>query len=254
MNPRDRRALTLGLAILVPALAWVWAVQPARTALAEMQDRLATERDALARERGAIAEAARSPERRRVADSALAAAQVRVFAGPNDVAAGASLVSYLGDVARRSNVWLASAATRSSTTMPLAVAGGGQAQPGGTAGGSAGGGANGRGATAAGRGATAIAAAAATAAGLRPLRVELRAESDFQGLLQFLDELERGPKVITMERVDVARTFRAGEEDREILTITATVVGYALPNAPSSARAGAATAAAPPGSAAGTLR
>lgn len=233
MNPRDRRAVTLGLAVLVPALLWVYGLQPARTALADTQDRLAMERDALARERGAIAEAARSPDRKRVADSALAAVQGRVFAGPNDVAAGASLVSYLGDVARRSNVWLASAATRSSTAMASAAGAATSTSAAGSTGSTNGG----RAAAASARSASAIAAAAASAAGLRPLRVELRAESDFQGLLGFLDALERGQKVITVERVDVARTFRAGEEDREILTITATVVGYALPIAPAVAGA-----------------
>jgi hypothetical protein len=57
----------------------------------------------------------------------------------------------------------------------------------------------------------------------------VRAESDFRGVLDFLNALERGEKVVTVERLDVARTLRAGDEDRETLSITATVVGYALP-------------------------
>ena len=196
MNRRDRRALLLGVAILVPSLGWIWGVRPYRAALGDTRDRIAAEGEALARERSAVLEASRDPARRRFADSAMQAAAPRLFSGANDVAAGASLVSYLGELARAKHVWLASAATR---------------------------GAIGTGATA-GRGTAAVSAAPD---GLRPLRVELRAESDFQGILEFLDALERGARVVTVERLDIARTLRAGDEARETLSLSATVVGYA---------------------------
>lgn len=194
MHPRDRRALLLGLAILVPSLGWIYGVRPLRAALAETNDRIVTEQDAFAREQAAVRDAARNPARKAMADSALAGARPRVFEGANDVAAGASLVTYLGEVARRTHVWLSNAATRT--------------------------------ASAARRGAAAAAPEAPD--GLTPLRVELRAESDFQGILEFLGALERGEKVVVVERLDVARTLRAGEEDQETLAVTATVVGYAL--------------------------
>lgn len=73
--------------------------------------------------------------------------------------------------------------------------------------------------------------AAPLPAGLSALRVELRAESDFQGALEFLDALERGQKIVTVERLDIVRVLRAGDEDRETLSITATVVGYAMTKA-----------------------
>jgi len=63
---------------------------------------------------------------------------------------------------------------------------------------------------------------------VRALRVELRAETDFQGVLEFLDALERGGKLVTIERLDIAMTLRAGDEDRETLSVTATVIGYSL--------------------------
>jgi hypothetical protein len=116
-------------------------------------------------------------------------------------------VTYLGDVAARTHVWLGSA-----TTRPAAAT---------------------------------RAAPAATVNGLRPLRVEIRGESDFRGVLEFLDALERGGKVVVVERLDVARALRAGDDDRETLSVSATVVGYALPTATGattaagSARAGA---------------
>ena len=177
-----------------------------RTALAETNDRIVTERDALSREQAAVRDAARNPARQQFADSAMKATASRVFTGANDVAAGASLVTYLGDVARTTHVWLASAATRSAPN------------------------AGGRGAPVA-------------SDGLRALRVELRAESDFQGILHFLDALERGGKVVTVERLDVTRTLRAGDEDRETLSMSATVVGYAMgqPTAAVGANAGKGT-------------
>lgn len=193
LHQRDVRAILLGLAILVPSLGWIWGVRPLRAALAETNDRIATERDALSREQAAVRDAARNPARQAFADSAMTATASRVFTGANDVAAGASLVTYLGDVARTTHVWLASAATRSAPTTGA-------------------------------RGAP----SAAGPEGVRALRVELRAESDFRGILQFLDALERGGKVVMVERLDIARTLRAGDEDRETLSMSATVVGYSL--------------------------
>lgn len=207
MGSRDKRAMLIGLAILVPSLAFIWGVKPLRQALADTNDRIATERDALSREQTAVAEATRDPARKALADSALVAARSRVFTGANDVAAGASLVSYLGDVAKRTHVWLASAATRPNPTA-------GRAGP--TLAGAAGSAGAGR------------PISTPLPEGVRALRVELRAETDFQGVLEFLDALERGGKLVTVERLDIAKTLRAGDEDRETLSVTATVVGYSL--------------------------
>ncbi len=213
MTPSERRTVMIALAVVVPSLSWVFAVKPVRAALAEANDRIAVERDALAREQGAILEASRNPARKRVADSAVAAANARVFTGANEVAAGGTLVTYLGEVARRTNVWLASASTR---TAAATTGRGSTAAPAA------------RTSAAGGRGAT---SAPALPDGLTALRVELRAESDFQGVLEFLGALERGEKVVTVERLDIARVLRAGDEDRETLAVTATVVGYALAGA-----------------------
>lgn len=206
MGSRDKRAVLLGLAILVPALAFIWGVKPLRLALAETNDRIATERAALAREQAAVAEVTRDPARKAFADSALIAAKSRVFTGANDVAAGASLVSYLGDVAKRTHVWLASATTRPNAPTGLAGAVG----------------------TVSAAGAAAVRVATPLPEGVRALRVELRAETDFEGILDFLDALERGERLVTIERLDIAKTLRAGDEDRETLSVTATVVGYSL--------------------------
>ncbi|MCC7195293.1 MAG: hypothetical protein IT356_07050 [Gemmatimonadaceae bacterium] len=222
MKQRDRRALVLGLAILVPSLGWVYAGRPMLAALASLNERIGSEQEALGRERAAVAEATRNPGRKAIADSAVAAVGSRVFSGANDVAAGATLATYVGDVARRSHVWLASATTRSSTS-PAGSAPNAPVAPGAAAGGRGGQGAG----------------AAGNSDGVRPLRVDLRGESDYQGVLEFLNALERGEKLVVVERLDIARTLRAGDDDSETLSITATVVGYALaspaPAAPVSA-------------------
>jgi hypothetical protein len=68
-------------------------------------------------------------------------------------------------------------------------------------------------------------------AGVRTLRVDLRAESDFEGLLDFLQALEQGDRVVRIERLDVSQALsRVGNEEAETLTIVATVSGFALPN------------------------
>ena len=221
ITSRERRTVFIALAIVVPSLGWVFGVKPLRATLSETQDRIVTEREALAREQAAVLEAARSPARKEFADSAMSAADARLFTGANEVAAGGTLVTYLGEVARRTHVWLASASTRTATSS--AGARGGSNPASAVVRGVAGRGVAGRGV--AGRGA---AVAAPLPEGLLPLRVELRAESDFQGVLEFLDALERGQKVLTIERLDLARVLRAGDEDRETLSITATVVGYAI--------------------------
>lgn len=197
MQPRERRTILGGAAILIVGLGWVYGVKPMRAAMADLNDQIAIEREALAREQSAVQEATRSPARKRVADSAMIAAQSKLFSGANDVAAGAELATYLGDVARRTHVWLANASTKPATSS-------------------------------ASRSSAATQAPVAPDA-IRPLRVVLRAETDFRGILDFLDALERGDKVVTVESLDIAKTLRAGDEDRETLSISATVVGYALP-------------------------
>lgn len=68
-----------------------------------------------------------------------------------------------------------------------------------------------------------------TAAGVRTLHVEIRAESDFQGILSFLQALEHGDKFVRVERIDLSRGLSApGNENAETLLLSATISGYAL--------------------------
>lgn len=69
--------------------------------------------------------------------------------------------------------------------------------------------------------------AVATADGVRNLRVELRAESDLLGTLTFIQGLERGEKLVRIDRIDISRAGRVAAEDAEVLSIAATVSGFA---------------------------
>jgi hypothetical protein len=69
------------------------------------------------------------------------------------------------------------------------------------------------------------------AEGVRTLRVEIRAESDLLGTLMFLQALERGSKLVRVDRLDISRTARGDEKDGETLSIVATISGFAIADA-----------------------
>ncbi len=185
LSPRDRRALTIGVLVLLPALFFVWGVRPYLTMLEESRDYLSVERAALARERAAVDAAQRNPGMQQLADSLMRAMSPRLFAGRDDVMATAELVSHLGAVAQEHDVWL-----QNATTRPAALGD----------------------------------------AGVRTLHVALRAESDLEGLLRFLQALETGNKLVRVERLDVSVAPQALSPDGvEPVSITASIVGYAIP-------------------------
>lgn len=186
MSPRDRRAVVLGAVVLLPGLLFVWGWRPYQAALVDARDQLATERATLAREKAAIATAREHPQLQHVADSAMRAMRPRLFEGKDDVMASAELASYLGEVAKKSRVWLQDASTRP---------------------------------------------AVAAAEGVRTLRVEIRGESDLRGTLRFLQALERGDKLVRVDRLDVSRSSRADDEETETLSIAATISGFAVADA-----------------------
>jgi hypothetical protein len=70
--------------------------------------------------------------------------------------------------------------------------------------------------------------AVAAAEGVRTLRVEIRGESDLLGIMNFLQGLERGEKLVRVDRLDISRTQRGEDETIETLTIAATISGFAL--------------------------
>ena len=71
--------------------------------------------------------------------------------------------------------------------------------------------------------------------GVRTLHVEIRAESDLLGVLKFIHALEHGDKLVRIDRLDISRSPRSDEKDVETLSVAATISGFAVADAPSSA-------------------
>jgi hypothetical protein len=75
--------------------------------------------------------------------------------------------------------------------------------------------------------------------GVRALKVEIRAESDLQGVLSLLQALETGTKLVRVERLDLTHQPNRSEEGgAETLALSATISGFAIP--PDAASGGAA--------------
>jgi Type II secretion system (T2SS), protein M subtype b len=67
--------------------------------------------------------------------------------------------------------------------------------------------------------------------GVRALQVEIRGQSDLRGTLRFLQALERGAKLVRIDKLDVSRAAGSTDDPMETLTITATISGFALADA-----------------------
>ena len=66
--------------------------------------------------------------------------------------------------------------------------------------------------------------------GVRALHVEIRGESDLRGILEFIKSLEGGGKFIRVQRLDIsAQPGRADQQGTETLALSASIVGYAIP-------------------------
>jgi len=114
---RDRRALLLGAALLVPVLLFKGVVHPYARARAALGERLRAQRELLERERTVLADVRRLPERRARVEALLAADAPLLFPGGDPFAATAELVGYVGEAARQSHVLVQELQSRS--TAPL---------------------------------------------------------------------------------------------------------------------------------------
>ncbi len=67
--------------------------------------------------------------------------------------------------------------------------------------------------------------------GVRALHVEIRGESDLRGILEFLKSLENGGKMIRVQRLDIStQPGRTDEPGAENLALSASIIGYAIPD------------------------
>ncbi len=71
--------------------------------------------------------------------------------------------------------------------------------------------------------------------GVRALHVEIRGESDLRGILEFVKTLENGDKFIKVQRLDVSAQLGRSEPGTETLSLSASIVGYAIPDPSASA-------------------
>ncbi|MEX0892841.1 MAG: type II secretion system protein GspM [Gemmatimonadota bacterium] len=123
LGERDRRALLLGAAVLLPALLWAGAVRPYTAALQDVRDRLSTERALLAREQGLVATAAELPARLTDAERLAAASGERLVRASNRPLAEAALTGTLEHVASASRVLLQGVRGVEPVDAPTAPAG-----------------------------------------------------------------------------------------------------------------------------------
>jgi type II secretory pathway component PulM len=105
MNPRDRRAVTLGAAVLLPALCFTLVVRPFVHARTALRERLREQHALLARELTLVAAASRLPEQVGDAAHVLRVASPRLLPG-DAFAATATLLHAVGDAARQHDVFI----------------------------------------------------------------------------------------------------------------------------------------------------
>jgi hypothetical protein len=146
---RDRRAILLGLGLLLPAAVWVLGVKPYRAALEDVRDRVVVEKGLLARELALLETAPMLPEKIRRAEAEAAVFEDRLVRAASGVLAEGELTDFLEESAFRSRVLL--------EEIRGGELGRGEEPP----------------------------------PGLSVVRLHLRGESDLEGVLTFLDEIEK---------------------------------------------------------------
>jgi hypothetical protein len=204
MSPKDRRAIVLGLVVVFPALFFIYGVRPYRAALSETRDELEIARLALSREKAAVTTTRANPSAQKSADSALMMVATRPTA-PGGQALTDSALMLVGPrlfegrddaiASAQLAAYLGSVARKSRVLMEDA-----NTRPSTT-----------------------------SPDGIRNLRVEVRAESDIQGVATFIHNLETGNKLVRVDRLEISRV--PGLEDKngfETLSIAATVTGFAF--------------------------
>jgi hypothetical protein len=173
LAPRDRRAILLGLAVMVVAAAYVLGVRPYREALGGVRDRVQAERELLTRELALLESASEIPEAIRRAEEAADRAESRMLQAPSTVLAEGELTGFLESSAYRSRVLLEE--IRSGE-----LARGEEPPP-----------------------------------GLSLIRLHLRGESDLQGLLTFLGEIEGSRLLLRVRGLALEPEVARPESDEE---------------------------------------
>jgi len=106
LTPRDRRALRIGLILVLPVLLWTFVARPWRAALADTRDQLEVERALLAREQGLLQSADALPAAIRDAETVAERTRRRLVSAANVALIEAEVIDQLEDLAARSRVLL----------------------------------------------------------------------------------------------------------------------------------------------------
>jgi hypothetical protein len=162
LSQRDRRAVLIGLAVLLPAVLHVTAVRPYRASLADVRDRAAAERALLQREEALAAQAETLPSGLTVVQDRADRASRRLVRAANVPLAEAEVTGFLEELAQLSRVLLQDM-----------------------------------------RGIEPRRGEQPTVAGLRPIRLSVRGESDFEGVLTFLQRLESSPLLLRVAELSI---------------------------------------------------
>lgn len=190
LTPRDRRAILLGLGVMVPALAYGYFVRPYRAALEHARERVMAEGQLLARELALLEASDHLPDSIRRAREAAAEVEDRMLQAPSAVLAEAELTDFLEDAAVGHRVLL-----EEIRSGELAR---GETPP----------------------------------AGLSVIRLHLRGESDLEGILTFLDTIEKSRLILRVRGLalepQMARSGGGGNNSATWETVPTGVVTFQL--------------------------
>lgn len=190
LNPRDRRAILLGLGILLPAAGYVLGWKPYQVALEDVRDRVVAEQELLTRELEVMKTSGALPEEIRTARSEADLYEEKLVRAVSGVLAEAELTDFLEASASRNRVLL--------EEIRGGELGRGEEPP----------------------------------PGLSVVRLHLRGESDLEGVLTFLDEIEKSQLLIRIRGMalepEVARPESDDEEGGSRTAVPTGVVEFQL--------------------------
>jgi hypothetical protein len=121
MSQRDRRALFVGGAILIPSLLFVFVAKPYMNALANVREQTEQERDFLTREQALAKRLPTLPTEKSEASQRLRQEAARLFSGDDDLMATGNLAEYVATVADNNGVQLQQSETRNALTVAPGV-------------------------------------------------------------------------------------------------------------------------------------
>jgi hypothetical protein len=194
LNERDRRAILLGMAVLLPALLYMAAVRPYRAALGEVRERTAAERALLEREEALLAQSETLPGGLGVVQQRAERASLRLVNAANVPLAEAEVTGFLEELAQLSRVLLQDMRgvepRRGERPLPGA---------------------------------------------LRPIRLSIRGESDFEGVVTFLQRLETSPLLLRVVELSIEPQYegnaRGGDRRASgVVTFAMILEAFAAPD------------------------